>query len=62
MVGFASEVVTVAEDGGNAVLRVILTGYTQRNVVVKLLTNSDTALGKMHEGFTSPDISVCSSQ
>ena len=60
MVGFDSVAVNVAEDGGNAVLTVILTGFIQRNVVVKLLTNSDTALGKMHRGLLYL-ISVCSS-
>ena len=62
VVGFTSEVVTVAEDGGNAVMTVVLNGFLERNVVVKLITNSDTALGKMHKGFTLPDISACSSQ
>ena len=46
MVGFVSEVVTVAEDGGNAVLTVILTGAVQRSVTVKFTTNPNTALGK----------------
>ena len=45
VVGLVSEVVTVAEDGGNAVLTVVLTGALQRNVTVKLTTSSDTALG-----------------
>ena len=45
VIGLVSEVVTVAEDGGNAVLTVVLTGALQRNVTVKLTTSSDTALG-----------------
>ena len=51
VVGFASDVVTVAEDGRNAVLTVVLNGSLERNVTVKLITNSDTALGKMHKGL-----------
>ena len=46
MVGFLSEVVTVAEDGGNAVLTVILTGAVQRSVTVRFTTNPNTALGR----------------
>ena len=46
MVGFVSEVVTVAEDGGNAVLTVELTGAAQRNVTVRFTTNPNAALGK----------------
>ena len=45
VIGFVYEVVTVAEDGGNAVLTVVLNGALQRNVTVKLTTSSDTALG-----------------
>ena len=45
VIRLASEVVTVAEYGGNAVLTVVLNGSLERNVTVKLTTSSDTALG-----------------
>ena len=48
VIGFESEDVTVAEDGGNAVLTVLLTGLLQRNVSVSFTTAPDTALGKTH--------------
>ena len=46
MIGFASEVVNVEEDGGNAVLRVLLAVSLQRNVTVTFATSSGTAKGK----------------
>ena len=57
-VGFASEVVTVAEDGGNVVLTDVLTGLLQRNVLVRLKTNSNTALGKRHKGLSCLQLPV----
>ena len=56
MVGFVSEVVTVAEDGGNAVLTVVLTGAVDRNVAVKLTTDPNTALGKKYKSLLLTDI------
>ena len=46
VIGFEFEVVTVAEDGGNAVLTVVLNGSLERNVTVTFTPASDTALGK----------------
>ena len=46
MIGFVSEVVTVAEDGGNAIMTVVLTGALQRNVTVTFTTIPDSATGK----------------
>ena len=47
MIGFASEVVTVAEDGGNAIMTVrVLTGCLQRNVTVTFTTIPDSATGR----------------
>ena len=48
VIGFDSVVVNVAEDGGNAVLTVVLTGRLQRNVSVSFTTAPDTALCKTH--------------
>ena len=45
MIGFASEVVNVEEDGGNAVLTVLLAVSLQRNVTVTFTTSSGTAKG-----------------
>ena len=47
VIGFVSEVVTVAEDGGNAIMIVsVLTGHLQRNVTVTFTTIPDSATGK----------------
>ena len=46
MIGFASEVVNVEEDGGNAVLTVLLAVSLQRIVTVTFTTSSGTATGK----------------
>ena len=48
MIGFASEVVNVEEDGGNAVLTVLLAVSLQRNVAVTFETSSGTAKGKKY--------------
>ena len=46
LIGFDSAIVNVAEDGGNAVVTVLLTGYLQRNVSVTFKTIHDSATGK----------------
>ena len=46
VIGFDSVIVNVAEDGGNAVLTVLLTGRLQRNVSVTFTTIPDSATGK----------------
>ena len=46
MIGFASEVVNVEEDGFNAVLTVLLAVPLQRIVTVTFATSSGTAKGK----------------
>ena len=45
VIGFDSVIVNVTEDGGNAVLTIVLTGRLQRNVSVSFTTTPDTALG-----------------
>ena len=46
VIRFTSEVVTVAEDGGNAVLTVVLTGALQGNVTITFTTIPDSATGR----------------
>ena len=46
VIGFDSVIVNVVEDGGNAVLTVVLTGRLQRNVTVTFTTIPDSATGR----------------
>ena len=48
VIGFHSVFVNVTEDGGNAVLTVVLNGTLRRQVKMSFTTTSDTALGKTH--------------
>ena len=59
-VGFASELVSVSENGGNAELKLVLTGSLERDVIITLTTAPITATSILNLIFNSPNITfVC---